>query len=414
MSNLKLFKLVSAISLSPTRRLLPIIAAALMGLIGIAPAEEALADNVSSAPNIEKFTTDELHKLVAPVALYPDALLAQVLPASTYPIQIVEAYRYTQTAEHAENPPENCTWDSSVIALLHYPPVLKKMNDDLTWTEQLGMAVTYQMADVTAAIQQVRAEAQAAGNLKTNDKQNVIVEREVIQIVPASPDTIYVPIYDPGWICEPYDLGPPPFIWGGFGFGLWLGNEFDWRHHQIWIHHRWHNGYWYSSSYPAYWRPPIRPIPSWYLKSNVAKSGLAVKPKGDALAKTVVPKLDRVHPMGMLSSKELHANSVTPKSITVPKNSLGSDGMESTGSQTRKERERGQNSRENIVRPPVTPTVPATPRVPVTPHYTPPSPPRSSYHEEIQHYSDRSTTQSWSNRGADSRGSSLSGGGRRR
>ncbi len=161
---------------------------------------EEMASFPDAAPEtskIEKFTTDEMHTLVAPIALYPDALLAQILAASTFPIQIVEAYRHSQTAAVPDAPPNDTTWDGSVIALLHYPPVLKKMNDDLMWTEQLGLAVTYQMDDVTLAIQQVRAEAQAAGNLKSNEKQNVVVDKQIIEIVPADLQFIYVPTYDP-------------------------------------------------------------------------------------------------------------------------------------------------------------------------------------------------------------------------
>ena len=162
--------------------------------IGVRAYEEASYAGTDTS-QIDKLTTEELHTLVAPVALYPDALLAQLLPASTFPTEVVEAYRYTQTSDSPSTPPENTSWDSSVIALLHYSPVLKKLNDDVTWMEQLGFAVTYQMEDVSRAIQQVRSEAQVAGHLVSNDKQNVVVERNIIQIVPSDPQVIYVPSY---------------------------------------------------------------------------------------------------------------------------------------------------------------------------------------------------------------------------
>ena len=128
------------------------------------------------------------------IALYPDPLLALVLPASTNAIQIVQAQRFLE-ANTGKEPPS--TWDPAIISLLNYPEVVQMLNDDLDWTQALGDAVSAQQADVMDAVQQVRAQAQAAGNLETTKEQKVVVEKEVVKIVPADPEVIYVPHYDP-------------------------------------------------------------------------------------------------------------------------------------------------------------------------------------------------------------------------
>ena len=138
----------------------------------------------------------QLDELVARVALYPDELLALVLPASTQPIQIVEAARFLDARERDPQLEPVEDWDASVRSLLNYPDVIRLMNQDLDWTQALGDAVTSRQADVMEAIQQVRTRALAAGNLKTNAQQKVTQEAGIIRIESADPEVIYVPIYD--------------------------------------------------------------------------------------------------------------------------------------------------------------------------------------------------------------------------
>src|SRR5262245_20163514 len=139
---------------------------------------------------------DQLDQLVARVALYPDALLAIVLPASTQPTQIVEALRFLDARERDPKLEPSPSWDDAVKSLLNYPDVIRRMNQDLAWTVKLGTAVSTQLDDVMDAIQQVRTRAVAAGHLKTNDKWIVTQEKGIIRIESADPDVIYIPIYD--------------------------------------------------------------------------------------------------------------------------------------------------------------------------------------------------------------------------
>ncbi len=144
-----------------------------------------------------KLSPQELEKLVGPIALYPDDLVGIVLPASTNTLQIVQAARFLQKQKKDSSLKPDKNWDPSVLGLLNYPEVINLMNEDLEWTQSLGDAVINQQKDVMAAIQTFRAKAEAAGNLKSNDKQVIVVEKEVIKIVLADPQVIYVPTYQP-------------------------------------------------------------------------------------------------------------------------------------------------------------------------------------------------------------------------
>ena len=218
------------------------------------------------ASDIQKFSPDELSTLVAPIALYPDVLLAQVFPASTYSTQIVEANRFIEQGGNADQPPSDAAWDGSVVALLHYPTVLKKMNDDLRWTEQLGVAVTYQMDELTQAIQESRGDAVSIGNLRSSDQYIVETSDDVIQILPTNSEVIYVPEYDPYEIYE--TRMDSPFIWGtGYSYGVWMGYSWDWQRHRIWSNNRWDRGSWHRSS-RSEWNAPRRSVPSWYTRSG--------------------------------------------------------------------------------------------------------------------------------------------------
>ncbi|MBK6659823.1 MAG: DUF3300 domain-containing protein [Proteobacteria bacterium] len=139
----------------------------------------------------------QLADLVARIALYPDDLIGIILPASTYPLQVVQAARYLDAVRSNSTLAPDDSWDNSVVALLNYPDVVNMMNHDLEWTERLGQAVIMQQADVISAIGQFRAQAQAAGNLRSDGRQVVEMDQGAIRIRPANPQVIYVPQYEP-------------------------------------------------------------------------------------------------------------------------------------------------------------------------------------------------------------------------
>jgi hypothetical protein len=153
-----------------------------------------------AAPTAPLLSPDQLQTLVGRVALYPDDLLALVLPASTTPLDIVKAQRFLAAQEKDKSRKPDPSISQPVVNLLTYPDVIALMGNDLDWTEALGNAVTAQQLDVLQAIQIFRRKAQAAGNLKTDDKQVVVVKQDVVQIVPAKPDVIYVPQYQPATV----------------------------------------------------------------------------------------------------------------------------------------------------------------------------------------------------------------------
>ena len=161
-------------------------------------------------------TAAELQQLVAPIALYPDALVAQILAAATYPEQIVEADRWMQqhgglSGQQLAEEVDKEAWDPSVKALTAFPSVLANMDKNLSWTSSLGDAYVNHEPDVMSAIQDMRRRAQAAGNLKTTSQTKVTQEGQTIVVEPASPEVVYVPQYDP-WVV----YGPPVVAWPGW------------------------------------------------------------------------------------------------------------------------------------------------------------------------------------------------------
>ncbi len=177
---------------------------------------------------------DQLNQLVAPIALYPDSLVAQVLAASTYPTQVVEADRFVQSQGGA--PPDQIAnmvngqqWDPSVKALCAFPSVLANMDKNLEWTTQLGNAYYNQPQDVMNAVQTLRQQAYSAGHLQSSQQLAVTYAPGDIVIEPANPAVVYVPYYDPWvyWGFRPYYAWyapPPPYGWrAGFGFGFGVG-----------------------------------------------------------------------------------------------------------------------------------------------------------------------------------------------
>jgi hypothetical protein len=145
--------------------------------------------------------------LVGPIALYPDDLVSVILPASTSPLQIVQADRWLDKRKADPKLPIDDKWDDAVKTLLNYPDVVKMMSNDLDWTSALGEAVVADQGAVLEGIQSFRRRAQAAGNLKSDDKQVVSANKEIIIIQPANPQVIYVPQYTPSTVIT-YGVAP--------------------------------------------------------------------------------------------------------------------------------------------------------------------------------------------------------------
>lgn len=220
----------------------------------------------------------ELQELVGPVALYPDDLLAIVLPASAYPIQIAAAARFLEAHKTDASLKPDPDWDDTVIALINYPEVIELLNADLDWTYRLGEAVVAQQTDVVAAVESFRDRAYASGNLKSDSHQTVSQDEGVIEISPVADDVIYVPYYEPERVVvyqsrpsyfyypRPYPVYYYPYssryyssghyfdhgyFWGvttAFSIG-WLSDSLHVHHHSYRGHpyygRSYHNRYWY-------------------------------------------------------------------------------------------------------------------------------------------------------------------------
>jgi len=211
---------------------------------------KAWAENVyPSSPPL--FTDQELDDLIAPVALYPDPLLAQVLPASTYPDEILDAYDWLNSGGSASEIDWQ-GWDESVKAIARYPDVLKMMAEYADWSADLGDAFMNQPEDVTRSIQRLRWQARDMGNLVSNNRQTIVVVGDYIEILPAQPQYIYVPAYDPYAVYyERYYPGAEPFVTFGIGLmiGSWLTMDFDWDARHV-IYHGWNRPGWVNHARP--------------------------------------------------------------------------------------------------------------------------------------------------------------------
>jgi hypothetical protein len=168
---------------------------------------EIPAQDAGETEEAYRFKKEELTQMLAPIALYPDSLIAQILMASTYPLEVVEAERWLrQNKELKGNALDEAlkekTWDPSVKSLCHFPDVLFAMSNKLDQTRKLGDAFLGQEDEVMATIQDLRLKAQEQGNLKTTEEQKVIVEREIVRIEPAYPEVVYVPVYDPMYMAR--------------------------------------------------------------------------------------------------------------------------------------------------------------------------------------------------------------------
>lgn len=199
------------------------------------------------APDYQTLSADQLDQLLGPIALYPDPLISIILPAATFPTEIVEADRYINNGGDP-NQVDQQGWDPSVQALVHYPSVLQWMDDNLNWTTQVGQAFENQQQDVMDSVQRLRQSAYNLGNLQSTPQQQVIDDGGYIEILPANPNNVYVPDYQPQQVYYQPPSGPPFITFSvGFIIGPWLCNDFDWRNHHlvVWDHgHPRPNNWW--------------------------------------------------------------------------------------------------------------------------------------------------------------------------
>ncbi len=181
-------------------------------------------------PAYQPLSGQQLDQLLGPIALYPDPLIAQILPASTFPTEIVMANRYVSDGGDP-NAIDQQPWDVSVQALARYPNILQWMDQNLEWTSELGQAFLNQQPDVMDSIQRLRQSAYNLGNLQSTPQQQVINDGGSIEILPAEPQVIYVPVYQPDEVYYQGGFGLSFSI--GFPIGLWLSCDFDWHHHHL-------------------------------------------------------------------------------------------------------------------------------------------------------------------------------------
>ncbi len=217
---------------------------------------ELLAQSPGETPS-KTFSKEQLEQILAPIALYPDDLIAQTLMASTYPLEVVQADRWAKKNKDLKGDAlakalEKESWDPSVKSLMNFPQVLTMMSEKLDWTQKLGDAFLAQQKDVMDTVQTLRRKAEAAGNLKTTPEQKVIVEKETQTIViqSANPQVVYVPVYNPtvvygAWpypAYPPYYYYPPGYAAGaafwGFAAGVAVGAAWGYA----WGNCNWHGG----------------------------------------------------------------------------------------------------------------------------------------------------------------------------
>jgi hypothetical protein len=273
-----------------------IVAGALFGVAATVPAQSVPPPNTPPPAGVQRasapLSQDFLDSLLAPIALYPDELLAQVLMASTYPLEVVQAARFVKANPNLRGPAlddalKTMTWDPSVLSLASFPQVLDMMNDKLDWTQRLGDTFLADEAAVMQTVQGLRARAQQAGNLQSTEQQRVIVQQQTIIIQPAQPQYLFVPVYNPTVIFGPWwapayrpwywfpppiwGFGPPPPNWGfatGFFWGTawgishnnWGWAQPNWRGNTININVNNTNNVWINR--PAY-RDRVRSDGNW-------------------------------------------------------------------------------------------------------------------------------------------------------
>jgi hypothetical protein len=248
-------------------------------------------EEIEELPTI---SASEIEELVGPIALYPDDLLAIVLPASTFPLQVVEAARFLEALEKDPSLEPDEDWDDSIVALLNYPDVVELLNEDLDWTWRMGEAVVAQQSDVIAAIESFRDRAYAAGNLESDDYQLVSQDEGTIQITPVQDDVIYVPYYEPEQVViyQPrpvYFYHPRPYPVYYYPYPSYYAFDNHFHHNYFWgvttafsigwhsyhlntYHHSFYGHPYYGHSYRDNWwyrRPDIHIYNNTYVRNNL-------------------------------------------------------------------------------------------------------------------------------------------------
>ena len=300
----------------------------------------------------------QLDQMLGPIALYPDPLIAQILPASTLPTQIVLADRYV-TGGGDPNQIDQQPWDASVQAVARYPSVLKWMDDNLNWTTDLGQAFLNQQPDVMNSIQRLRATASKLGNLQSSPQQQVIADGSDIEIVPADPQVIYVPVYQPDQVYYDAPYGAPFITFGiGWPFGLWMDYDCNWGGGNLIF---WGHGYsrpanwWHESSrqrdmgHTGVWRSDYHP---GAVAANRGDRGYG----GNTLSRAATPAAIRqqlAHPVAQQAERPVSVSRSAPASVerAAPINRPESNGAFigiQNSQETRNYSNRGQQSMQAV------------------------------------------------------------------
>jgi len=243
------------------------------------------SDPPDTAPAAPPKSMAELKTMVAPIALYPDALLSQILVACTYPLEIVQANQWLQAnaslqGQALSDAVKTQSWDASVQALVAFPDVLKRLNQDITWTTNLGNTFLAQQSDVMDAVQQMRGEAEQTGKLASTSQQKVINTttegQKVIEIEPTSPEVVYVPVYDPVLIWGP----PMDYYYPGWYYPHpWVGSFYAWDSGislSVYYGPRW--GGWHNWGWHPYWHQHTVVVNNYFVNhytTNVTHVGVS-------------------------------------------------------------------------------------------------------------------------------------------
>ena len=253
---------------------------------------------------------EQLDQMLAPLALYPDDLLGQILMAATYPLEVVQADRWLQDPANASlsgpalaQALQSLPWDASVKSLTAYPQILAWMDSGLDWTEAVGDAFLAQQADVMDSVQRLRSRARAAGTLSSTPQQSVTTDDQAIQIASPGSGVEYVPVYDPEAAYGPWpypDYPPYDFVMPGYAVGTfiafpivvgyWGWDRCDWRHHRIDVE-------------PGGLMRPVRPVPA----GRPAPTGRAVPWHHDPAHRGGVPYRDPVSRAKFEGTADLHS-----------------------------------------------------------------------------------------------------------
>jgi len=241
-------------------------------LLSVSLATGSVSYAEATADQSSHFTHEELEQMLAPIALYPDALLSQLLMAATYPLEVVEAARWSSahpdlSGDESVKQVADKNWDPSVKSMVAFPRILTEMNEKLDWTERLGDAFLGQQEQVTDVVQELRQKAYDAGNLRSSDQIHVDQQGQTIVVAATNPDVTYVPYYNPTVVYGPWWGMAPPVYWDpwpgyyyrpgyseGFAWGVGITvatgfffGSFDWGHHHANVEHV--NNYYFNSDH---------------------------------------------------------------------------------------------------------------------------------------------------------------------